>query len=80
MYISVHYLYYGRINTMRDIHTLISTGESEMVSWGGAANMVQKSLILPQSEKGLEITPGIAIENNHKGYISSFTNTVSYSV
>jgi hypothetical protein len=80
MYISVQYLYYRSIGTLRDIHTLISIGESELVSWRGAANMVQKSLILPQSEKGLEITPGIAIKNNHKGYISSFTNTVSYSV
>jgi hypothetical protein len=65
---------------MRDIHTYISLRESEMAICRGAANMVQKPFLLPQSAKGLEITPGIALKNNHKGYITSFTNTVSYSV
>jgi hypothetical protein len=51
--------------------------------WGSAGLLqtgCKSRQILPQSGKGLQIWLRNALKNNHKGYIGSFTNTVSYSV
>jgi len=76
MYIIVLYM----VNLMRDVYTSIIIRDAEMAIRPGVAHMVQKPFYLPQSAKGLETVPGTPQKNNHKGYIGSSTNTVSYSV
>jgi hypothetical protein len=47
---------------------------------GPAAFVPEKAYKMLQSSDRAQITFGIVLKNNHKGYIGCFTNTVSYSV
>jgi hypothetical protein len=65
---------------MRDVYTYTSIQESGKAITRVVAILVQNLLKMSRSGKGRQNALITVLKNNHKGYMSSFTNTVSYSV
>ena len=66
---------------MRELYTLHSPHQSGIpgLSWGRVQDK-KIDLYCPDCQKG-DVSPSeLPGKINHKGYIGSFTNTVSYSV
>jgi hypothetical protein len=54
--------------------------DREKQSFMTVGSVAQNLLFLPEMEISGHFEAKSARKNNHKGYISSFTNSVSYSV